>query len=124
MSDTTMPRDSLVAALSGAFPDWLIVPAERNIDAPDRPVVIVKQRTIGRLPEAPASHYTVSCVLTLVDDHTDIELAEPALDANVLDLWERLMSLSNVHPKTATKVSFTETAMAYDIETDLTVQKG
>lgn len=124
MTETIMPRDTLVAALARAFPDWLIVPAERNIDVPDRPVVIVKQRTIGRLPEAPASHYTVGCVLTLVDDHTDIELAEPELDSNVLDLWESLMSLSNVHPQTATKVSFTETAMAYDIETDLTVQKG
>jgi hypothetical protein len=121
---TVMPRDALVSALEGLFPDWLIVPAERNPDVLDRPAVVVKQRDIAPLPAAPNGAYTLTCIITIVDDHEDIELAEPALDANVLALWEGLMSLTNVHPKTATKAEWSAVALCYDIETDLTVTKG
>lgn len=118
------PREKLAESLTEGFPEWKVVPSERVPDSLDRPTLVLKQRTIARLPEAPQSHYTVGYFVTVVDDHTDFDAAETALDENVLAVWEYLMSLSNVHPKTATKALFADAYLAYDIETDLTVQKG
>lgn len=121
---TVMPRQALTDALETAFPDWLVVPSERTPDTLDRPAIIIKQRTIQPLDAAPLSHYGITCLVTIVDDQTDFDLAEDSLDTNVLSVWELLMSLSNVHPTKAEKAMFNQTNLSYDIETDLTVQKG
>ncbi|NNC10343.1 hypothetical protein HII28_00390 [Planctomonas sp. JC2975] len=118
------PREVLVSALSDAFPEWLVVPVENVPDSLDRPAIVIKQRSIAPLPEAPQSHFTVSSLVTVVDDHTEWANAEPSLDTNVLLVWAALMGTKNVHPKTATKALFNTQYLSYDIETDLTVQKG
>lgn len=117
--DGPPPRDALVALIAEEFPDWRVVPVERATDDLDRPMVMIKQRTIAVLPASPISHYVVGFYVTLVDEHRDPTLAEPALDANVLALWSVLQATKNINPKQATKVSFDPQHMAYDIETDL-----
>jgi hypothetical protein len=131
MTDTTpsfegtSPRDVLAAALQAQFPDWLVISSERAPGTTiDRPAIVLKQRTIAPLDAAPQSYYTVSYYVTVVADEDDFDLAEVSLDANVLAVWECLMSLSSVHPVKADKATFNNSYLSYDIETDLTVQKG
>lgn len=115
------PRDALVALLEAEFPDWRVVPAERATDVPDRPMLVVKQRSLTDLPQAPIAQLTIGFYVTIVAHQTDPTLAEPALDANVLAVWGLLKVTKGYQPKTATKVAFDQQHLAYDIETDVNV---
>lgn len=117
------PREFLTTALSAQFPGWLVVPSERVPDTLDRPALVIKQRSIQPHEAAPLSHYNVGFYVTVVDDHTDFQFAEDALDTNVLLVWTFMSASKAITPKTATKALF-NSYMSYDIEADLMVQKG
>lgn len=119
-----MPRDVLKELLEAEFPDWKVVTSQRALDVIDRPTILLKQDVIVPLPAAPQSHFNVSFYVTIADPHQDMDLAEAALDQNVLALWAVLLGAPQTMPKQAKKVLFEGRYMAYDIETDLTVQKG
>lgn len=122
MADT--PRQKLADALTTGFPDFLVVPVESAPDNPDRTMLVLKQKGISKLAVASQAAYTVSYYVTVVSAIEDIELAEPDLDTSVLAVWEYLDSLTNVSPGDATKGMYDQSHLGYDIETDLTVQKG
>lgn len=116
-----LPRESLKTLLEAEFPDWNIVTSQRAVDNVDRPTILLKQATIEPLAAAPNGQYAVGYTVTIVDPHQDIELAETALDENVLAVWAVLLTAKATNPKKATKVLFNQ-YLAYDIETDLWVQ--
>lgn len=116
-------RATLADVIGAAYPGWLVAKAETTTDVTDRPALLISQRTIGPLPEAPATMFTVGLNLTLVSSYDGSDNAEDELDGNVIDLWETLMSTMNVNPTAATKAVYSNNRLAYDVSVDAIVSK-
>lgn len=116
-------RHTIGDALKAKFPDWLIKDFEKAPEQLDRTAVLISQRTIAPLPEAPAAAFKVGLSLILIDPHQDPALAEDALDVNAIDLWELLDSSPTTNPTTATKASFQNNYLAYTFEVDAIMTK-
>ncbi|MGO2658425.1 MAG: hypothetical protein ACTH9T_04840 [Mycetocola reblochoni] len=119
----TSARHQLAAALTPLLPPtWRIVPYERSIDRPSSVVVMLKQSTITRHPSAPDGAHLVEFVVTIISPHEDNAAAEDQLDDGVIELTHALDD-AGLGWDTATKVSFADRFMAYDIAVNITTTK-
>lgn len=114
-------RDELAAALKPLLPpQWRIVKVARNLDTISSPaVVMLKQLSFEPAPRAPRAEVVVSFVVTVIDPHEDAENAEVALDDSAIELFRQLQRITHLNPKRATKVTFQDKYLAYDIELEL-----
>ncbi len=71
--------------------DWASIPAlskltikvtERALDDVKTPTLLIRQKTVGRAPEAPMSHRKVGMLLTFISPAGDLDVA-----ADDLDTW-------------------------------------
>lgn len=115
-------RATLLSALQAEFPDWIVLNAESVPDSTDRPAVLISQRSVGPLTEAPATHFSVGLTLTLVASASETQTAEDELDGNIIDLWETLSSSPTVIPTAASKLVFNN-RMAYDVTVQAIISK-
>jgi hypothetical protein len=117
-------RSQLEEALRAVIPTaWKLIPYQDNVDTLDAPLVMFKQSTITKAPEAPRGAYLFNYVITLVNDQTDPQKAENALDDDVETLFAILDGLRAMVPMEATKVLFQDTYMAYDITLKILTRK-
>lgn len=73
-------RHELRDMLRTLRPEWKIEASERTIDATDRPVLQLSQRTVERIPAAGTGQHAVGIVATLSTPGTDLDHAEDDLD--------------------------------------------
>ncbi len=74
-------RASLIAAIRGIVGDSAhVIDVEDNKDVPDLITIMVKQRAMARLPEAPNGALRIDYVLSITHPATDPAVSEPALD--------------------------------------------
>lgn len=117
-------RDQLVTLLTPKIPaGWKLIPYQDNVDTLDTPTVMFKQMTIENASEAPQGNYLFGYTLTIIDGTTDPQVAEANLDDEVETLWVILDGMSQLNPKTATKVLFQSDYLAYDITVDIITAK-
>jgi len=119
-------RDELTKALRPLLPPrWRIVKTSRNLDQLSSPaVVMLKQLDLSPAPRAPRAEVLVNYVVTIIDPHQDISNAETALDDGVIELFRALQRIPFTNPKKATKVTFQDQYLAYDLEVEVvTTQK-
>lgn len=108
-------RDALVAAIRATGTDARVVSVEDNKDELDTITIMVKQRTIRRLPEAPAGSLRIDYVLTITHPATDPAVSEPGLDHFVPELLADLDRHSWIGWSIATK-TLDDQNLAYDVE--------
>lgn len=115
-------REQLEAGLKPYLPDtWRVTPYERDIDRPDRPTLMLRQKryryeqTIGRL--------VAVFKLTIISPHEDDFKAEDALDTDVGEVLDTIISeLDQVVVIGGTKMRFGKAGFAswdIDIETPM-----
>lgn len=102
---------------------WHFVGYEDAVDDPDRVTVVVKLRTIERLPSAPAGGYLVEWVVSITAPNTDPGKADPALFDAVLGLVDDLDGIPWLRWSTAQKVLDND-RFAFDITIQTTTTKG
>lgn len=114
-------RNQLQDALRLLVPKrWKIVPTSSTLDAISADaVVMLKQLELTPAPRAPRSEVLVSYVITIIDPHEDIASAETALDDGVLDLFRALQRITFTNPTKATKVTFADQYLAYDLTVEV-----
>lgn len=99
-----------IPALSG----WRVVATERAVDEPKVPTAVIRQKTIARLPEAPASHLVVGMALAMVAPYADPDQAADLLDDAVPAVLEYLRTRYRSVGE-AEAVGWTGSRLAYDI---------
>ena len=113
-------RADLAAALKPLLPRrWKIVDTSSNLDRLSIPVVMLKQLELEPAPRAPRSQVLVSYVVTIIDPHEGVENADAALDDGVIDLFRALQSIPFTNPTKATKVTFQDKYLAYDLTVEV-----
>lgn len=119
------PRTQLAAALRDLIPKtWDVITSERNFDAKNRTVVILKQSTVARAPGAPIGARTIGFTITLTSRFTtDLDRAEDDLDGTLPKLLGYIESIPNLKWTTATKVSVNDTYLGYDIPVEIPLKK-
>lgn len=112
-------RKAVEAELTAA---WAEVPAlaklrviatERQMDDVQRATALIRQKSVGKTPEAPLSHRNVGLVLTLISGYLDADKAQDELDAllpAVLDYLDPRYAHGD-----AEAVGWTGSRLAYDI---------
>ncbi len=112
-------RKSIEAQLKA---DWASIPTlagvrvvatEKPLDEITRLTALIRQKGVGRCPEAPKSHRNVSLLLTLISPHTNTDAAQDQLDATlpaVLDYLDPKYAHGD-----AEAVGWTGKRLAYDI---------
>lgn len=91
-------------------------------DNPTKPVLIVRQESLTRTPQAPKDFYDFSFLVTLIVPEQDQEKAEESLDTAVETVLDILESLSNVRWSEATRVLF-ESFNAFDFTITVTQRR-
>lgn len=109
-------RAQLIAALKAAAgPTVDIITVEDNQDVLDRVTLMVKQRSIVRLPEAPPGSLRIEYVVSVVHPATDAAVSEPALDGFVPELMAELDRHSWLGWTNASKI-LDGSNLGYDVE--------
>lgn len=119
-----LAREQLAAQLRPLLPkSWRIVTTHESVDNLDVPVVKIKQKTIDRVPAAPAGRrVNVSFVVTIDASHVaQTQAAEDELDDTVLELIVALDAIGTAWTR-AEKV-IDDNRLAYDIDLSLTALK-
>jgi hypothetical protein len=110
-------RDWLDAALVPLLPSgWRVIKNQRMPETLSQTTVIIKHLAIKKLADAPANHLSNEVTLTIVDHHTDQDLAENTLDEAVLTLVTALDSLPSLMFTGAKKVFASDLYLGWDIE--------
>ncbi|ONI63907.1 hypothetical protein ALI44B_04585 [Leifsonia sp. ALI-44-B] len=125
MAASNKPRHVLERALKPlvtAHPKWRIIPYQRNVDALSGVIVMLKQKRITRLPEAPDGLHAIEFTATIVSPKTDTTAAEDELDDGVNALIHEL-DLAGIGWADAEKVKFDDQHLAYDITLTVTSNK-
>lgn len=115
-------RQQLEDGLKPHLPDtWRVTPYERDIDRPDRPTLMLRQKryryeqSIGRL--------VAVFKLTIISPHEDDRKAEDELDTDVGDVLDAIVTeLDAVRVTAAEKARFGKSGFAswdIDIETPM-----
>lgn len=114
-------RDSLTEQLGAKLPTgWKLIPYDDSMDELDAVTVMFRQQSVEPTKEAMQGSLTYGYQLVLIDPATDPAVLEPALDAEVEDLVDVLMSLSWLSLTKATKGSgVVGQALAYLFDIDV-----
>lgn len=114
-------RKQLEDALRILLPKrWKIVATSTTLDAISADaVVMLKQLELAPAPRAPRAETIVSYVVTIIDPHEDLASAETALDDGVVDLFRALQRITFTNPTKATKVTFSDQYLAYDLTVEV-----
>jgi hypothetical protein len=116
------PRQQLLTELVPLLPyGWKVVTVERNVDALTKPFVMLKQQTIRKNATAPRGALTIGWTLTIVSPHQDITKAELQLDHSVASLLFAINQVGGLTWSTATKVTYEETRLGYDIDIETNI---
>ncbi len=108
-------RTSLVDRIQAIVGDEAhVITVEDNKDVLDRMTVMVKQRTLTRLPEAPRGALRVEFVVAVTHPATDPAVSEPELDDFVPAVLSELSELDWFGWTTAEKVLDGQN-LSYDI---------
>lgn len=112
MSARTQLAESLAELLPAG---WRLIPYQDSVDELDTVVVMLKHSTLAKLPTAPLGAYLSTFTVTIVDPHTDAELAEDALDDGVLELLAALDQINSSLWSTAEKTLFQDRYLSWDV---------
>lgn len=127
MTAPTTAFATLSTAIKPLLPTgWKLVGYEDTIDEPDTTTVVLKLRSVQRLPAAPRGAYLTEWVVTVISSHSDPEKADPGLFdglINFLDDLDTADGLDWLGWTTAQKV-IDSGRLAYDITIQTTTTKG
>jgi hypothetical protein len=98
-----------IAALAGAR----VIATERQLDDVTTLTALIKQKSVGRNPQAPKSHRNVGMILTIISARQDPDMAQDELD-EVLPAVLDYLDPRYAHEE-ATAVGWTNSRLAYDI---------
>lgn len=117
-------RKQLADKLAPLLPGVKIVPASRNLDNLTQPVLQLSLRELSRLKDAPIGAHRADFIVTIVTPITTPQRAEDDLDALVADLVAGIDSLDGIGWETATKVTYADRYLAYDVVVFATATKN
>lgn len=117
-------RDDVVDRLREILgPDVSVIPYQDNLDTLERRTVMVKQQTITRLPEAPASKLRVDYVLSFISPAIDPSVAEADLDEWLPVALADALNVNWLSWDSAEKVLFAPLNLAYDVSAYLITEQ-
>lgn len=109
-------RDLVQQALRAGMPKrWKLIPAQDNIDTPDRTTILLKLQSLENSKAGPRAAYEYTFVATIVEPGSDILRVERTLDDHVEDLWQLIEKESNLSPVKAEKVAVNDGLLGYDV---------
>lgn len=109
-------RRALIEQIKNIVPDEVhVIDYEDNKDVLDKVTIMVKQRALSPLTEAPIGALRVDYVITVTHPATDPAISEPELDEFVPSFVADLSALSWFGWSTATKVLDGQN-LSYDID--------
>ncbi|WP_336625583.1 MULTISPECIES: hypothetical protein [unclassified Microbacterium] len=98
-----------------------VVSTERNVGTITEPTLLIRQKSIGKAPAAPNSHWAVGMLLTVITRHTDPEKGAAELDTLVPAVLAYL-DRTFMH-EDADAVAYGTERLAYDIPTTVLAPK-
>lgn len=110
----TSARKILTDEISPHLPGYKIIPSSRNVDVPDRKFVQISIQEFTP-PAQAQGFYGVRFLVTVVTPLTTPQRAEDDLDDLVSDLLRALDATESFGWESATKVTYGERHLAYDI---------
>ncbi len=108
-------RKQLADQLEPLLPGVKIVPASRNLDTLTQPVLQLSLRELSRLKDAPIGAHRAEFIVTIITPITTPQRAEDDLDSLVADLIYGIDQIDGIGWETATKVTYSERHLAYDV---------
>ncbi|MET0725928.1 MAG: hypothetical protein ABWY36_06225 [Leifsonia sp.] len=111
-------RDELEKALKPLLPkSWKIIPVQRNVDSLSSTIVMFKQQSIARLPEAPQGARIVEFTMTIAVPSQDTDRGERLMDDQLVDLLNAIDAIDTIELRWtgAQKVTLFDQYPAYDV---------
>lgn len=122
MADADL-RQFVMDALAPLLPKkWKFVPVPRNLDTIDVPTLVLSLQSISRTASAPLGSRDVEYTLTIIEPKTDPLVAHMALDDLIVDLLGAIDDLPDLVWRTATAVTYGDTATNFAFDITLTTQ--
>lgn len=123
---STSVRDQVKALLAPLVAEtgWAVkAHTVKQITTLSKPTLYIEHIGIVALPEAPVGHVSNTVVVTILDDHTNYDTAEDALDDDVLQLITALDASDRLLFVKADKTEVNNTYLGWAIELTLTTEK-